>query len=303
MGAPARNADASILIVGYRAYDELERCLASIARFEPAAEVIVFDNAADPARAGALAARFPAVRYQARADNPGFAAAVNEAARLASAPLLLILNPDTELHGPVVSPLAAALARHPSAAVAGALVRELDGSVQMTARTFPDFWTVLGGRTSWLTRVAPSNPISRRNLVAATGETIVVDWVAGACMMVRRDVFAALNGFDDRFFLYWEDADFCRRALGAGWRTLYDPSVEVRHATARASRHAPMRALAAFHRSVFRYYWKHGSAAARLCAPLVAAGLLLRFIIRLPGSLARSARPASGTDAIESSSR
>jgi GT2 family glycosyltransferase len=187
--------------------------------------------------------------------------------------------------------------------VAGALVREPDGSVQMNARTFPDLWTVLGGRTSWLTRVAPSNPLSRRNLVAATGGTVVVDWVAGACMMIRREVFAALNGFDEGFFLYWEDADFCRRALGAGWRTIYDPSVEVTHASARASRHAPVRALAAFHRSVFRYYWKHGGAAARLCAPLVAAGLLLRFCIRLPGSLARSVRPAPGADAVESSGR
>jgi GT2 family glycosyltransferase len=301
--APPHRAAASILIVGYRAYDELERCLASIARFEPAAEVIVFDNAADPERAPALAARFPRVRYEARSDNPGFAAAVNAAARLSSAPLLIVLNPDTELTGPLVPPLAATLTRHPSAGVVGGLVRESDGSVQMTARTFPDIWTVLGGRTSWLTRVAPSNPLSRRNLVAAAGEAVVVDWVAGACMMIRREVFDALGGFDDRFFLYWEDADFCRRAQQAGWQTVYEPSAEVMHATARASRHAPVRALAAFHRSVVRYYWQHGSRAARLCAPLVVAGLALRFLIRLPGSLARSARPASHADAVESSGR
>jgi GT2 family glycosyltransferase len=122
-------------------------------------------------------------------------------------------------------------------------------------------------------------------------------------MLVRREVFEALAGFDEGFFLYWEDADFCRRARAAGWQTLYDPSVEVTHAAARASRHAPVRALIAFHRSVFRYYWKHSGWAGRLAAPLVAAGLVLRFAIRLPGSLARSVRPASGADAVESSSR
>ena len=170
-------------------------------------------------------------------------------------------------------------------------MRESDGAVQPTARGFPDAWTVLGGRTSWLTKVAPDNPLARRNLVAAVDQVVAVDWVAGACMLIRREVFDALGGFDEGFFLYWEDADFCRRAAAAGWQTLYDPSVQVTHAAARASRHAPVSALAAFHRSVFRYYWKHGSWRARAAAPLVAAGLLLRFAIRLPGSLWRAARP------------
>ena len=249
----------------------------------------MIDNAADAARARALAAKYPRVRYEARPDNAGFAVAVNAGARLSAAPHLLLLNPDTELHAPIAAPLAAALARHPDAAIAGARLREADGAVQPTARSFPDAWTVLGGRTSWLSRVAPGNPLSRRNLVEVGNEAVAVDWVAGACMLIRRDVFDALGGFDERFFLYWEDADFCRRARQAGWLTLYDPSVEVTHAAARASRHAPARSLAAFHRSVFRYYWKHGGWIARACAPIVAAGLLLRFAIRLPGAL-RSAR-------------
>jgi len=95
-------ASASILIVGYRAYDELERCLASVARHEPDAEVIVVDHQADRARAGTLSSAFPRVRYVARDENPGFGAGVNTAARLTTSPLLLLLNPDSELHGPVV---------------------------------------------------------------------------------------------------------------------------------------------------------------------------------------------------------
>ena len=76
-------------------------------------------------------------------------------------------------------------------------------------------------------------------------------------------------------------ADFCKRAADAGWLTLYAPVAEAMHLTARASRHAPLRSLRAFHRSAFRYYWKHGSVAARLASPVVALGLMTRFLTRL----------------------
>jgi GT2 family glycosyltransferase len=100
-------------------------------------------------------------------------------------------------------------------------------------------------------------------------------------MMIRRAVFVELGGCDERFFMYWEDADLCRRALAAGWKTMYEPAAEVVHHTGRASRHAPVRSLVAFHRSVFHYYWKHGSVGARVLSPLVAMGLAGRLVIRL----------------------
>jgi GT2 family glycosyltransferase len=280
---------ASILIVGYRAYDELDRCLASIEAYEPDAQVIVVDHDADPGQSGTLTAAHPRVIYVARRENPGFAAGINRAARQATSPLLLVLNPDVELSAPVVAPLAACLERHPDVAIVGGLVREADRSVQASARRFPDLSTALGGRTSWLTRVAPDNPLTRRNLAAtdATAGPATVDWVTGAFMMTRRGVFEQLGGFDEGFFMYWEDADLCRRAQEAGWQTMYEPAVEVIHHTGRASRYAPVRSLIAFHRSVFRYYWKHGSWAARILSPLVVVGLAGRLLIRLAGGVAR----------------
>lgn len=274
-------ASASILIVGYRAYDELEHCLASVTLHEPDAEIIVIDHAADAQRSEALARTFPSVRYVSRSENPGFGAGINAAARLASRPLFLLLNPDMQLHAPVVARLAGAFAADAAVGVAGGQIREPDGSVQASARRFPDVTTAFGGRTSWLTRIAPGNPLSRRNLAATepAGGRAVVDWVTGAFMMIRRDLFERIGGFDERFFLYWEDADFCRRAAAAGFVTVYEPSAEAVHLTGRASRHAPWRSLAAFHRSVFRYYWKHGSFIARLFSPLVALGLAVRFVL------------------------
>jgi GT2 family glycosyltransferase len=272
----------TVVIVGYRAYAELEQCLASLAAHEPAVPVVVVDHAADEAKARGLVAAFPGVTYLKRHENPGFAAGVNYAARHAGPGPLLLLNPDCQLPGPIVAALVNVLTANPEAGVIGGLIREADGTLQQSARRFPDLTTALGGRTSWLSRVAPGNPLTRRNLTAAPAAGVVpTDWVSGALMLIRRETFDQIGGFDEGFFLYWEDADFCRRAADAGWATLYAPVAEVVHLTARASRHAPVRSLRAFHHSAFRYYWKHGSIAARLASPVVAAGLAGRFLLRL----------------------
>jgi GT2 family glycosyltransferase len=290
--SPPGPSRSSILIVNYRAYDELDRCLASIDRHEPAAEVIVVDHDADDARARAVGAAHPRVRWVARRENPGFGAGVNHAARHAKGSMFVLVNPDVELREPILAALADAFARHADVGIVGGRVLNADGSLQPSARRFPDWTTAFGGRTSLLTRVLPGNPLTRRNLdPTAPGEGVrAVDWVTGAFMAMRREVFDRLGGFDEGFFLYWEDADFCRRAKDAGWRTLYDPAVAVVHAAARSSAHAPVRSLVAFHRSVFRYYWKHGGVVARACSPVVILGLILRLAIRaLP--LAGGVRP------------
>jgi hypothetical protein len=166
--------------------------------------------------------------------------------------------------------------------VVGGLVRESDGAVQASARRFPDATTGLAGRTSWLSKVMPGNPLTRRNLTTEPAEGVrQVDWVSGALMLIRRETFDEIGGFDEHFFLYWEDADFCRRAADAGWSTWYAPVAQVVHRTARASRHAPVRSLAAFHVSAFRYYWKHGGVLARVASPVAALGLAARFLVRL----------------------
>jgi N-acetylglucosaminyl-diphospho-decaprenol L-rhamnosyltransferase len=280
---------ASVLIVGFHTYDEIGRCLTSIEMYEPDVDVIVVDHDADPVQGRALCAAHPRITYEARSENRGFAAGINRAARLARAPLLVVLNPDVELRAPIVEPLTACLDAHPSAAIVGGLVREADGGVQASARRFPDLSTAFGGRTSWLTRVLPGNPLTRRNLAPTNvqGGCAEVDWVTGAFMMVRRDVFEALGGFDEQFFMYWEDSDLCLRALKAGWKTMYAPSAQVVHLTGRASRHAPVRSLVAFHRSVFHHYWKHGSWVARFAAPVVVAGLLARFGVKMFGRMIR----------------
>jgi hypothetical protein len=162
-------------------------------------------------------------------------------------------------------------------------VREADGSVQASARRFPNATTGLAGRTSWLSRVWPTNRWTRRNLVAreVLHEPLEVDWVSGACMMVERGAFESVGGMDEQFFLYWEDADLCFRLKGAGWLTVYNPVGGITHLTSRSSVLARKQSLVAFHRSAYRYFRKHGGSLALAAAPLVFLALHARLLLKL----------------------
>lgn len=278
----------AVLIVNYKAYDDLARCLESLETcLQPGDEVVVVDYESD-ARSLAAAIAGRTVTALPRTDNLGFAAGVNLAAAHSRAPFLFLLNPDAFAERPVIRVLEDWLANHPDVGVAGARVFNSDGSVQPSARRFPDLTTLFGGRSTWLTGRFPRNWFSRRNLVALDSHSPVnVDWVSGACFMTRRDLFDRLGGFDERFFLYWEDADFCRRAADAGFRRIYLPTVSVRHIGGRSAEYALARAIRAFHYSAFRMYWKHASLVGRLPAPAIAAGLWLRSEIKVRRELRR----------------
>ncbi len=240
-------------------------------------EIAVVDYESDAGALREAVARHPGVTCIPRADNLGFAAGVNLASARTTAPFLLLLNPDTVAEGPVLRVLEEWLTRHPDVGVAGARVLNADGSIQPSARRFPDWTTWLGGRSTWLTSRFPQNWFSRRNLVSSDASVPTdVDWVSGACLMTRRDLFERIGGFDEQFFLYWEDADYCSRVAAAGFRCMYVPAVSVRHAAGRAAEREPIPAIRAFHQSAFRLYWKRASPLGRVVAPMVKVGLWLR---------------------------
>lgn len=273
----------AILIVNYKSYGELGDCLASLVPYlSPDDEIVVVDYESDARvleRAIDVGRSMTTVR---RADNLGFATGVNMAAACARAPYLLLLNPDTSVEGPVVRVLEDWMSARPDVGAAGARVLNTDGTIQPTARRFPDVTTALGGRSTWLTRRFPGNWFSRRNLGAGEARApIDVDWVSGVCLMTRRKLFDEMGGFDETFFMYWEDADYCYRLAQQGYRCSYVPESSVRHAGGRSAAYDPPRAIRAFHRSAFRLYRKHASPFGQLASPLVGAGLWLRGEWRL----------------------
>jgi hypothetical protein len=106
----------------------------------------------------------------------------------------------------------------------------------------------------------PALAVSRRNVVGSGGsdhESLTVDWLSGACMLARRDALESVRGFDERYFLYWEDADLCRRLRARGYHVRYVPNATAVHAVGQSSKTAPARAIRAFHDSAYLYYETH----------------------------------------------
>ena len=253
----------AVIIVNFNTGADAVTCAASAAADLAAVphEIVVVDNASGDDSVERLSTA-AGVRLIANTSNRGFGTAINQAARTTHATLLWILNPDCRVESGAFAALLRTLDAHPDCAVAAPQLLNADGSVQASARGEPDAWTGLFGRHSMLTKFFPNAAAARRNLpaadlVASGVESAPVDWVMGAAMLVRREPFDRVGGFDERYFLYWEDADLCRRLRDAGWTTRYVPGARVRHPGGASAKTASRLATRAFHDSAYRYYATH----------------------------------------------
>jgi len=252
-----------LIVVNFNSGRLARRCIESAAADLGSRpwRAIVVDNASTDGETAGLAS-LPSTTVMANAANAGFGAAVNQAAAASSSPWLWILNPDCVVHAGAFDALLETLTAHPDCAIAAPQLLNADGSVQASARGNPTAWTGLFGRNTLLTRLFPSAAVARRNLpardlVASGVDSAPVDWVMGAAMLIRREMFDAVGGFDRRYFLYWEDADLCRRLWTRGWSTRYVPRARVTHDGGVSARTSSAMAARAFHQSAYRYYATH----------------------------------------------
>ncbi|MBI4517925.1 MAG: glycosyltransferase [Deltaproteobacteria bacterium] len=207
---------ATIVIVSYNTSALLRACLDSIRTHAGGYPVVVVDNGSGDGSAEMVAEDFPAVHLLCNARNLGFGAANNCALATITTEFVMLLNSDTELVDDAVGGLANVLEAHAEAAAVGCRLIDAAGRPQPCARRrFPS------ARDSLRRALARFEP-----LPAALAR---VDWVEGAAVLLRTAAARAVGGFDERFFLYEEDVDLCRRLSAAGWRILYDPSQQVVH--------------------------------------------------------------------------
>lgn len=258
--APPRTAASprvAVVVVSYESSGTIAAALDSLARETVLPiETVVVDNASTDGTPETVRARFPAVRVIANAHNEGFARACNGGARATSAPLLLFLNPDATLVPGALAALAAILEARPRVGIVGPRTRGADGLIQVS--TGPDLSLVSEWRQRRLVRgVARRDPAILAEAERLHSVERDVDWVSGACLMIRREAFDAASGFDERFFLYEEDADLCRRVRRAGWQVLYSPAAEARHALGLSMARSPERARLEYQRSHLLYYREH----------------------------------------------
>jgi hypothetical protein len=266
----------AVVIVSFETRDTLVEGLTALTGEAGASETVVVDNASRDGSAEAVRSRFPQVRLIANSANVGFAAACNQGARETRAPLLLFLNPDATLTPGGLASLAALLESRPRVGVVGPRTRSADGAIQVS--TGPDLSLLSERRQRRLVRgVARRDPVLLAEAEALHAFEREVDWVSGACLMIRREAFEAVSGFDERFFLYEEDADLCLRVRRAGWQVLYTPTVEARHALGRSMARSPERARLEYDRSHRLYYRKHRGFIQRAAVDvLIGVRILLR---------------------------
>jgi GT2 family glycosyltransferase len=226
--------DLTIAIISYNTRDLLLTCLKSIQDMtkDVEYELIVIDNASSDGSAAAVQVQFPQARVIANLNNGGYANACNQAVEIGRGQYVLFLNSDTVMRACTLARMVSCLDRHPDIGAISCLQCNEDGQVLQSCFTFPSVRDHL--------RYSPWIPTIIKRIVGSDPEidfTISqdVEWANGACLMVRRGLFELIGGFDNRFFMYFEDVDLCRRIHQRGYRVRHVADCEIVHLIGRSS--------------------------------------------------------------------
>jgi GT2 family glycosyltransferase len=276
--------DVAVIIVNWNALDDLRRCLQSLSTWPSRSTVGVWvvDNNSSDGSAAMVEAEFPDVHLIANTHNFGFSHANNQGIRESDSRFVFLLNSDAMVHSGTIDNLVAYAEEHDRAAVIGPKVLNRDGSLQFSCRRFPS----LGAgffRNTLLGRLFPNNKYARAYLMTDIDHDQVrtVDWLSGCAMFIPRRVIGWLGPLDERFFMYCEDVDICKRAWDASLQVVYVPQAVVTHAIGRSSDKSPERMIIEFHRSWYEYDLKHRPRGGPLRRAAVYSGLWLRAAMRI----------------------
>lgn len=252
----------AVAVVSYDTRDLLELCLRSVRAARPAHAVVV-DNGSTDGSIELVRTHFAEMTLIVNKPNRGYGAAGNQAIASCSAPVVLLLNSDTEIAPDALSALGRYLAEHHEAAVAGPRLVNLDGSLQASTLGFPSTADMLMGDTG-LHLLVRRTPILRERFLRTWSHDSArpVPWLRGAALAIRRSAFDAVGGFDERYFMYWEEVDLCRRLAAAGWQTHFAPVTDVLHARSASTRKHPRAMRREWLVSYGRYLARHETARA-----------------------------------------
>jgi N-acetylglucosaminyl-diphospho-decaprenol L-rhamnosyltransferase len=268
-------AKVSAVVVDYHADDVLGGCIDSLRR-NGIDDVVVVENGAVGSTPPALGDR--SVTLVTPGLNLGYGRGVNRgAAATTRTEFLLVSNPDVVVHDGAVAELLAALEEHPNYAIAGPRILRPDGSVYPSHRVFPNM--ALAGLHALLAPVWPTNPATRRYRSRHADGT--VDWVSGACFLMRRDVFELIGGFDERYFMFAEDMALCWEARQRGYAVAAVDTAVVTHVEGVSRQRATRSMVWAHHRSAFRFETQRARGWRKVFLPIAAAVLGLRMVVVL----------------------
>lgn len=254
--------DLSIIIVSWNVKTLLERCLASVLtscqRGALSCEVIVVDSGSADGSPEMVEQRFPTIQLIPAGSNVGFTKGNNLGAARSTGRYILLLNPDTEAIGDALSALVGYMNQHPDIGVLGPRLVLPDGQIQPSRRRFPTLATAFVESTI-LQEWFPRNRVLARYYVQdrRDDQEQDVDWLVGACLLLRREAWQQVGALDEGFFMYSEELDWCRRAKAAGWRVVYLPSANIVHHEGQSSAQVVPARHIYFQSSKVFYFRKH----------------------------------------------
>ncbi|MGH9862838.1 MAG: glycosyltransferase family 2 protein [Candidatus Acidiferrales bacterium] len=251
----------SVIIVSYNVREYLRECLQSVfGRTDGlTVEVWVVDNASRDGSTAMVQTEFPQVRLITNRANLGFARAANQVLREAKGDYVLLLNPDARLLDNSLAALVNFLEQKSEVGVVGGAVFNPDCSLDPACHRGLPTPLAMAAKALGLDRLMPSNrTLAQCNMLwLPPDQEAEVISVSGGFLMTRRKVLESIGLLDERFFLYYEDSDFCDRAREAGWKVIFYPEAKVVHHKGASSRNNPRLARLVFCRSYLAYYDKH----------------------------------------------
>ena len=279
-------SDVSVVVVTFNSRAWIERCLGSVRGYE----AIVVDNGSSDGTPELVREKFPDVRVIEQ-ENLGMGAGNNAGMRVASGRYFLLLNSDAWVVGDAVERLARFAEEHSDAAVVGPRLLNPDGSLQRSARGFPTLWR-LATEYLFLRKLAPRSRLLNAFYAGGFDHDRIseVDWLFGACLLVRRDAADEVGLFDEDFFMFSEETDWAYRFRDAGWKVYFFPGAEVVHVG--GGSHAGALWVENV-RSQLRFFAKHrGLAEAERARRLLLLGARIRVLL-FRGARRRTYREAA----------
>lgn len=255
------NPKLSILIVTWNSWNDLERCLKSVYAMDfPVYEVIVVDNGSIDHTAEKVEQQFPLVQLKENPTNLGLPPAVNQGLKLATGDYIMLMDVDTEIRSNSASILIDFMQQHEDISLVAPRIYTPEGDIEQSARNLPSITSGIFGRQSFLTRLFPKNPFTRRYLLPQNlknTEPFKVEQVSAACMFMRRTLIDEVGPMDEGYRCYWIDSDWCAQLKAAG-KTIYCiPGASiVHHENNRANKKKSPWRIWHFHTGAFRLYRK-----------------------------------------------
>jgi N-acetylglucosaminyl-diphospho-decaprenol L-rhamnosyltransferase len=248
----------AVIIVSYNSRKDLETALRSLTEPPPAVahEIVVVDNASTDSTPAYVRERWPRVRLIASESNLGFAQANNVGIRNTVSELVLLLNPDTIMTAAAVDRLVSIMDSRSDVAIVGPRIVDGTGRAELSFGAMISPWAEF--RQKLLVRGNDRRlPVITGLVDRMTRRTHLVDWVSGACLLIRRQDLNEVGGFDPRFFMYAEDVDLCAAVRARGKSVLFSADPQVVHLRGQSATSNPARVQDAYRRSQIAFYAKH----------------------------------------------